>query len=239
MTDLAPNLPQVHLSPNALLVTPDQLQHLMAAQRKSRQTSRTSAVVGGLSGGGVALVAGTALLGPIGLLGGALVGWKLSSLITGQRSLERAREAIAGRLDWDAFVCGPAPFMKLTVAALKELEFPRSRRHQEKFVSLGGNPFGDLHDIEIAESEITAADTDEEDRLPTVTVTPLEIGDLGEETLAYRHDVAFSGVAWSLAVAIVRDGQHLVAVVHQAFLGASDPSVVEQTITRQVARLSD
>ena len=33
--------------------------------------------------------------------------------------------------------------MKLTIAALRELEFPRERRHQEKFVSLGGNPFGD------------------------------------------------------------------------------------------------
>ena len=44
---------------------------------------------------------------------------------------------------YDAFVCGPAPFMKLTIAALRELEFPRERRHQEKFISLGGNPFGD------------------------------------------------------------------------------------------------
>lgn len=42
---------------------------------------------------------------------------------------------------YDAFVCGPAPFMKLAVAGLKELGFPRERRHQEKFVSLGGNPF--------------------------------------------------------------------------------------------------
>ncbi len=33
--------------------------------------------------------------------------------------------------------------MKATVDALKELEFPRARRHQEKFVSLGGNPFGE------------------------------------------------------------------------------------------------
>ena len=40
------------------------------------------------------------------------------------------------------------------MAALKELEFPRERRHQEKFVSLGGNPFGDLHDVEVAEGEI-------------------------------------------------------------------------------------
>jgi 3-ketosteroid 9alpha-monooxygenase subunit B len=44
---------------------------------------------------------------------------------------------------YDAFVCGPALFMKITVAALKELGFPRDRRHQERFVSLGGNPFGD------------------------------------------------------------------------------------------------
>ena len=53
--------------------------------------------------------------------------------------------------------------MKMTIAAAKELEFPRERRHQEKFISLGGNPFGDLHDVETAVSEITAAETDEED----------------------------------------------------------------------------
>ena len=101
MTDLAPNLPQIRLSPNALLVTPDQLQQLHAAKRRSEQTSKTSAMVGGLSGGGLTLLAtGTAtLLGPLGLLGGALVGWKLASLVGGHRSLEQAREAIASRLD--------------------------------------------------------------------------------------------------------------------------------------------
>jgi 3-ketosteroid 9alpha-monooxygenase subunit B len=61
---------------------------------------------------------------------------------------------------YDAFVCGPAPFMRTAVAALKELGFPRERRHQEKFVSLGGNPFGDLHDREVAEQEIEAVDAD-------------------------------------------------------------------------------
>ena len=64
---------------------------------------------------------------------------------------------------YDAFVCGPAPFMKMAVAALKELEFPRERRHQEKFVSLGGNPFGDLHDQEVAEHEIEDAERDLDD----------------------------------------------------------------------------
>ncbi len=61
---------------------------------------------------------------------------------------------------YDAFVCGPAPFMKMTVGALKELEFPRDRRHQEKFVSLGGNPFGDDLDVVSTESEeVDAADS--------------------------------------------------------------------------------
>ncbi len=83
--------------------------------------------------------------------------------VQGLPTQEQMKAFAADRLEWDAFVCGPAPFMSMTVAALKELEFPRSRRHQEKFISLGGNPFGDLHDKELAEGEIAAADTDEED----------------------------------------------------------------------------
>lgn len=64
---------------------------------------------------------------------------------------------------YDAFVCGPAPFMKAAVGALKQLGFPRERRHQEKFISLGGNPFGDLHDVKDAESEIALAESEDED----------------------------------------------------------------------------
>ncbi|HLN75818.1 MAG TPA: ferredoxin--NADP reductase [Nocardioidaceae bacterium] len=59
-------------------------------------------------------------------------------------------------LSHDAFVCGPGPFMSGVVQALKELGFPRERRHQEKFVSLGGNPFGD-------QVEDTAPETGDED----------------------------------------------------------------------------
>jgi 3-ketosteroid 9alpha-monooxygenase subunit B len=62
---------------------------------------------------------------------------------------------------YDAFVCGPAPFMKLTIAALRELEFPRERRHQERFISLGGNPFGDPEEQAEAEHELEEADSDE------------------------------------------------------------------------------
>jgi 3-ketosteroid 9alpha-monooxygenase subunit B len=45
---------------------------------------------------------------------------------------------------WDSFCCGPAPFMTTVAEALRALGFPRRRRHQERFVSLGGNPFGDV-----------------------------------------------------------------------------------------------
>ncbi|WP_309649817.1 2Fe-2S iron-sulfur cluster-binding protein [Nocardioides sp.] len=76
---------------------------------------------------------------------------------------EQMKAFVAHYPSHDAFVCGPAPFMKMTTTALKELEVPRERRHQEKFVSLGGNPFGDLHDVEVAESEIAAAESDEQD----------------------------------------------------------------------------
>jgi 3-ketosteroid 9alpha-monooxygenase subunit B len=83
--------------------------------------------------------------------------------VQGLPSQEQMKAFLSGYLAHDVFVCGPAPFMKMTIAAAKELEFPRARRHQEKFVSLGGNPFGDLNDIETAESEITAAESDEDD----------------------------------------------------------------------------
>ncbi len=68
---------------------------------------------------------------------------------------------------WTAFVCGPAPFMKAITDALKELEFPRARRHQEKFVSLGGNPFGDVEEVVAASATLAEADDHEaEDDLP-------------------------------------------------------------------------
>ncbi len=83
--------------------------------------------------------------------------------VQGLPSQEQLRAFAASFTSYDAFVCGPAPFMKMAVAALKELEFPRERRHQEKFISLGGNPFGDLHDKEVAEHEIEDAERDLDD----------------------------------------------------------------------------
>lgn len=86
--------------------------------------------------------------------------------VQGLPSQDQMKAFASSFTSYDAFVCGPAPFMKMTIAALKELEFPRERRHQEKFVSLGGNPFGDLHDQEVAEHEIEDAERDLDDVTP-------------------------------------------------------------------------
>ena len=64
---------------------------------------------------------------------------------------------------YTAFVCGPAPFMKAVVGSLKDLGFPRDRRHQEKFVSLGGNPFGDVEEMQAAAKTLADADDHEDD----------------------------------------------------------------------------
>ncbi len=63
---------------------------------------------------------------------------------------------------YDSFVCGPAPFMKMVTTVLKDLDVPRSLRHQEKFVSLGGNPFGDIAELQQAEEEIARAEADDD-----------------------------------------------------------------------------
>lgn len=88
---------------------------------------------------------------------------------------------------YDAFVCGPGPFMKGVVTALKDLGFPRERRHQEKFVSLGGNPFGEL--AEDISAEVEAAETDADDEVDTAAparVEPASVaGDLDGEEFAF------------------------------------------------------
>jgi hypothetical protein len=100
MSDVVPNLPEINLSTSALLVTPDQLERMRSSERRAKQTTRSGAIAGGLAGGGGAfLAAGAGLLGPIGLVGGALVGWKLSSLIASQRNLDRAKVTLLERID--------------------------------------------------------------------------------------------------------------------------------------------
>ena len=70
---------------------------------------------------------------------------------------------------YTAFVCGPAPYMKAVIDSLKELGFPRDRRHQEKFVSLGGNPFGDVEEMQAAAKTLADADDHEDDDEEQIT----------------------------------------------------------------------
>lgn len=83
--------------------------------------------------------------------------------VQGLPTQEQLRAFASQYQDRTAFVCGPTPYMKAAVGALKELGFPRERRHQEKFVSLGGNPFGDVAEMQEAASEIAEVDDHEED----------------------------------------------------------------------------
>jgi 3-ketosteroid 9alpha-monooxygenase subunit B len=97
--------------------------------------------------------------------------------VQGLPTQSQLRAFAAQYVERDAFVCGPAPFMAATVAALKELEFPRERRHQEKFVSLGGNPF------ETAAEREPGADDDEapSSSAPSAGVAHLQVDLDGEE----------------------------------------------------------
>ena len=80
--------------------------------------------------------------------------------VQGLPTQEQLRAFAAQYTTYDAFCCGPAPFMKAVSLALRDLEFPRERRHQEKFVSLTGNPFGEGFSVDTAEYEVGAADAD-------------------------------------------------------------------------------
>lgn len=101
---------------------------------------------------------------------------------------EQLRALVADHLEDDLFTCGPAPFMKAVIAAAKELGLPRERRHQEKFVSLGGNPFGDAVPGPV--------DAEGEDAAAAAVGEPGESGQVGE-----------SGVAGPVRLEVELDGE--------------------------------
>jgi 3-ketosteroid 9alpha-monooxygenase subunit B len=82
--------------------------------------------------------------------------------VQGLPTEEQLQAFTAAHSTYEAFVCGPAPYMKMVMTVLRTLEFPRERRHQEKFVSLGGNPFGDAVAEAQAAAEIAEAESDDE-----------------------------------------------------------------------------
>ncbi|MFD4457042.1 2Fe-2S iron-sulfur cluster-binding protein [Nocardia sp. NPDC058480] len=60
---------------------------------------------------------------------------------------------------YEAFMCGPKPFMDLVHDSLAALEVPRNRTHAEVFNSLAGDPFADHAPAEVSEAEAADAAT--------------------------------------------------------------------------------
>lgn len=103
--------------------------------------------------------------------------------VQGLPTEDQLRAFATSYADRTSFCCGPAPFMKAVSNSLRSLGFPRDRRHQEKFVSLGGNPFGDVEEVLAAQATIRAADdSDEPDELPAGSaVGPVVAGPVAVE----------------------------------------------------------
>jgi 3-ketosteroid 9alpha-monooxygenase subunit B len=103
--------------------------------------------------------------------------------VQGLPTHDQLRDLAGPLTSYDAFVCGPVPFMDLTTEVLRELDHPRERRHREKFLSLRGNPFGDPKARAQAAHELEEADAaDAED--PGDEVLGVEVLDevLGDDT---------------------------------------------------------
>jgi 3-ketosteroid 9alpha-monooxygenase subunit B len=99
---------------------------------------------------------------------------------------------------YEAFVCGPGPFMDAVTEALSTAGMPKSRVHLEVFSSLSGDPFAEV--VESPEDTGTAADT-----------VPVEV-ELGGQTHAFDWPVTTALVDFLLAKGIdapysCRDGE--------------------------------
>jgi 3-ketosteroid 9alpha-monooxygenase subunit B len=68
-------------------------------------------------------------------------------------ALERFARAHAG---WEAFLCGPEPFMAAVDGALARVGLSRASIHKEVFTSLSGDPFSDAPDVNVIEDDADA-----------------------------------------------------------------------------------
>jgi 3-ketosteroid 9alpha-monooxygenase subunit B len=63
--------------------------------------------------------------------------------VQGLPTAEQLRELARPYASYEAFVCGPAPYMSCVSSALRDLGVERRRIHVERFLSLEGNPWQD------------------------------------------------------------------------------------------------
>lgn len=93
--------------------------------------------------------------------------WHWLETVQGIPSREQLRAFAAPYAAWHSFCCGPEPFMKAVADVLRGLGLPRARRHQEKFISLEGNPFGDVPEVRaIGQADVAEYDAPEADAAP-------------------------------------------------------------------------
>ncbi len=69
--------------------------------------------------------------------------------VSGIPTTAQVRELARPYASYEAFVCGPAPFMSCVTTALSELGLERRRVHVERFMSLEGNPWEGLDEDEV------------------------------------------------------------------------------------------
>ena len=99
LTDFSPNVPEIVLDARAFTLTREQIQAARSADDGGLSRAIGGAAAGGLLSGGAALILAGGVLGPLGLLAGALIGWKLGEILGGSRGLEKAKAEMALRLD--------------------------------------------------------------------------------------------------------------------------------------------
>jgi len=77
--------------------------------------------------------------------------------VQGLPDVPQLRGLASAYTSYEAFLCGPAPFMAAAREALGQLGVPRDRVHVEKFTSLTGNPFEDVVEEEQPSDEAPAS----------------------------------------------------------------------------------
>ncbi|MBW3562414.1 MAG: dynamin family protein [Actinobacteria bacterium] len=99
MGDLSTSVPKVSLNGRAFLLTPDQVQSARKADDGGLTQAIGGAAAGSIVSGGAAFALVGGVLGPLGLLAGALIGWKMGEVFGGSRGLDRAKQMLIERLD--------------------------------------------------------------------------------------------------------------------------------------------
>lgn len=99
MSELNPSAPEITLSTKALLANPEQLKETQRKTAKADTVAVASVAGGSLAGGVVTAAVLGGVLGPLGLIAGALAGYKLSGTLGSARELSKMKAEMERRMD--------------------------------------------------------------------------------------------------------------------------------------------